>query len=168
MSRRDRLIKTLNQQKQKKNLILVDMYIENEGCQLVSTFLKSYPHYAEVDLKSNKITSNGLLKLCEAFQNMNNLKVLSLNNNYLGTDNRGMEGLYSLLVSMNSSLEELNLRNNQINDGSVKVIADFIKDSGCLRKLDLRYNKISTLGGEILLMALDRKEYPVQVQITGN
>lgn len=60
------------------------MYITDEGCPLVANFLQNYPNYNEVDLKSNKLTPNGLLKLCKAFRVMKNLQILSLSNNYIG------------------------------------------------------------------------------------
>ena len=127
--RREKLIDTLKKQKDTKNLILVDMLITDEGCATVTKFLKKNPHFEEVDLKSNKITPTGFLKLCNAFKHMKKLKVLSLNSNYLGEDPRAMEGLYTLLVNANSTIQVLNLKNNEIKVDSIKPIADFIKDS---------------------------------------
>ena len=105
------------------------MNLTDKGCPLISIFLKNYPGYFEVDFKSNKLTSNGFLKLCEAFRNKKDLQILSLNNNYLGQDTRGLEGLYTLLVSQNLNIKEVNLRNNEINDEGAKIIASIIKDS---------------------------------------
>ena len=58
--------------------------ITEEGCPLVAKFLLKNPDFVEVDLKSNKITPNGLMKLCSSLKHMKKLKVLSLNSNFLG------------------------------------------------------------------------------------
>jgi len=72
------------------------MNIADDGCHIVSKFLKKHANFHHIDLKSNKITSSGLNKLCGAFRYMKDLKILSLNSNYLGQDSFGLEPLYTL------------------------------------------------------------------------
>ena len=146
----------------------MDQYITDEGCPLVANFLKTHSHFQEVDLKSNKITPNGFLKLCEGLREMKRLSVLAVNNNYLGQDNRGLEGLYSLMVNMDLQIKELYLRNNEINDDNLKPLLAILQESKSLCQLDLRMNKITTIGGEKILKVLDSASWPVQVLITGN
>jgi Leucine-rich repeat (LRR) protein len=166
--RRKQLIKALNAQKELPALTLVDKYITDEGCPLVANFLKTNSGFREVDLKSNKITPNGFLKLCEAFRVMKNLRTLSLNNNYLGQDNRALEGLYSVMINLDTNIEELNLRNNDIGDENLSPLLALIAEAKNLQKLDLRFNKLTTLGGEKLLNTLSHARRRIQVQITGN
>jgi len=121
--------------------MLADMNIEDEGCPIVANFLSEHPHFTSIDLKSNKITSSGLNKLCGSFRHMENLEILSLNSNYLGQDPFGLEGLYTLFQGK-CSIQQVNLRNNGLMDDSCKTLAAIINTGGNLRRLDLRWNKI--------------------------
>jgi Ran GTPase-activating protein (RanGAP) involved in mRNA processing and transport len=89
------------------------MNISDKGCKAVANFLSENSHFVVIDLKSNKISSSGLNKLCSSFRQMKNLKILSLNSNYLGQDTLGLESLYTLLQGK-CNIRQLNLRNNNL------------------------------------------------------
>ncbi|XP_060795422.1 leucine-rich repeat-containing protein 45 isoform X2 [Neoarius graeffei] len=71
-------------------------------------------------------------------------------------------------LASNSSLIQLDLRNNQINHQGAAEIALALKRNSVLRELDLRWNNIGLLGGRALLEALLQNRTLLQLEMAGN
>ncbi len=108
---------------------------------MIAEFLAKNQQFTSIELKGNKITPHGFQGICDQLKKMRGLTRIGLDSNQIGVNQRGTDQLFSL-VSMNPNIQELDLRDNEISDSSVKSIVDMIKEVTGLRKLDLRWNKI--------------------------
>ena len=71
-------------------------------------------------------------------------------------------------LSVNQSLEELDLRNNKIGPQTATQLAHALKHNTYLRRLDLRWNHIGVVGGRALLDLLKWNKTLVYLDVTGN
>uniref|UniRef100_A0A3Q1CJJ8 Uncharacterized protein n=1 Tax=Amphiprion ocellaris TaxID=80972 RepID=A0A3Q1CJJ8_AMPOC len=71
-------------------------------------------------------------------------------------------------LASNTSMKQLDLRNNQINHHGASELALALKRNNTLEVLDLRWNNIGLLGGRSLLEALQKNKSIVQLEMAGN
>ncbi|KAI5617649.1 leucine-rich repeat-containing protein 45 [Silurus asotus] len=148
-------------------LILSDCMLSEEGIKL---FLKGLCFNTTVkllDLKGNNLRGAGAEALGKLLMRNKTLQRLVLEWNAIGMWEEGFSVFCEGLAS-NSSLTQLDLRNNQINHQGAAEIALALKRNSILRELDLRWNNIGLLGGRALLEALQQNHTLLQLEMAGN
>jgi Ran GTPase-activating protein (RanGAP) involved in mRNA processing and transport len=79
----------------------------------------------------------------------------------------GLQTLCSALHH-NTSLQELDIRNNQIQASGAQIIADLIRANKTLKKIDLKWNDIGRQGGSYILHAVQENTMIQYIELTGN
>jgi Ran GTPase-activating protein (RanGAP) involved in mRNA processing and transport len=92
---------------------------------------------------------------------------LSLEWNCVGIWETGINAIADAL-SVNQSIEELDLRNNKIGPQSASILAHQIKHNTTLRRLDLRWNNVGLVGGRALLDVLKWNKTVLYLELAGN
>ena len=104
------------------------------------------PFIDELHLQGNNISSFGMQQICQSLTNTSTrVKVINMQWNNIGN---GLEGIKALLqmVKTNSSVVQVDIRNNYIGNDMVDQIAMIIKDSRGLKSLLLGWNQINNDG----------------------
>ena len=70
-------------------------------------------------------------------------------------------------ISVNSSVEVLDLSNNQICQGGARLLCLALKRNKTLKSLDMRWNNIGVVGGREFLSALQHNKTLVALQLAG-
>ncbi|XP_034551819.1 NACHT, LRR and PYD domains-containing protein 3-like [Notolabrus celidotus] len=109
------------------------------SCAHLASAMKSNPsHMKEVDLSKNKIKDGGVILLCEALQTPQ-CKLTYLRIDRCGLTEDCCTSLASALMSNPSSLRELELSNNDLQDSGVKLLCVGLESPHCrLKALRLR------------------------------
>jgi Leucine Rich repeat len=87
--------------------------------------------------------------------------------NCLGIWDIGIRGI-SEALSINESLQTIDLRNNKIGPQSCAVMAACLKHNTTLRRVDLRWNSMGLLGGKAFADLLQLNKTLTDVEVTGN
>ncbi|KAK3529234.1 hypothetical protein QTP70_021919 [Hemibagrus guttatus] len=172
--------KTLQNDTLFTQLILSDCMLSEEGTKLLLKGLCSNTTVKLLDLKGNNLRGAGaeaLGKLLVRNKTLQSAGYLSSSShvifrlvlewNALGMWEEGFSVFCEGLAS-NSSLIQLDLRNNQINHQGAAEIALALKRNSVLQELDLRWNNIGLLGGRALLEALQQNRTLLQLNMAGN
>lgn len=159
-----RLESKLSLQKGSTTLSLSDCFIGDEGCQVISKYLKENPIVHNLELRGNAITCTGLDTLSSSLGPKSSLKTLSLEWNNI-SDNLGVfaESLYR-----NSSLQILDLRNNRIGSEGAGFIAKILENNTSIQKIDLRWNELGLAGGRKILSSLQKPHFIKTLELSGN
>lgn len=80
------------------------------------------------------------------------------------------EGIKSIAdgLAVNSTLEEIDLRNNKIGPHGVQALALSIKHNTVLQKMDLRWNNSGIMGGRAFVDALKWNTVLLDIELAGN
>uniref|UniRef100_A0A672L3A3 Si:ch211-213a13.2 n=1 Tax=Sinocyclocheilus grahami TaxID=75366 RepID=A0A672L3A3_SINGR len=161
-----------------KNLIIVlflsvfslcECSITEEQCLILTSALKSNPsHLRELDLSENKIENKGVNYLCDVLKDsLCKLERLRLNDCNL-TD-KSCSALATVLGS-DTSLKELNLSNNNLQDSGVKLLCTGLKNIQCkLEILRLSDCSITEEGYKALASALrSNPSHLIELDLRGN
>lgn len=154
-------------QKNFPTLKLREVFLGDEGCAALAAFLESHDTFAELDLHGNNVTGVGIRYLTRYLVRTTALKELSLEWNSVGLSAQGMEELCAALAE-NTSIASVNLQNNKISEVSSAPLANLIRSTKTLQKLDLRWNEIGNDGIQALIPALERNQSLVELEIAGN
>lgn len=92
---------------------------------------------------------------------------MTLEWNCLGIWETGIAALADAL-SVNQTLEELDLRNNKIGPQGGATLANQLKHNTTLRRLDLRWNNVGMIGGRAFLDVLKWNKTVLYVELAGN
>ncbi|OMJ85729.1 hypothetical protein SteCoe_12925 [Stentor coeruleus] len=159
-----RLESKLSLQKGSTTLSLSDCFIGDEGCQVISKYLKDNPIVHNLELRGNAITCLGLDMLSSSLGSKSSLKTLSLEWNNI-SDNLGVfaESLYR-----NNSLQLLDLRNNRIGSEGAGFIAKILENNTSIQKIDLRWNELGLAGGRKILSSLQKPHFIKNLELSGN
>ncbi|OMJ74853.1 hypothetical protein SteCoe_26106 [Stentor coeruleus] len=159
-----RLESKLCLQKGSTTLSLSDCFIGDEGCQVLSKYLKENPIVHNLELRGNAITCSGLDMLSLSLGSKSSLKSLSLEWNNI-SDNLGVfaEALYR-----NNSLQFLDLRNNRIGSEGAGFISKILENNTSIQKIDLRWNDLGIIGGRKILSSLQKPHFIKNLELSGN
>lgn len=71
-------------------------------------------------------------------------------------------------MTVNQTLEELDVRNNKIGPQGVASLATSLKHNTSLKRLDLRWNNAGIIGGRAMVDMLKWNMIITDVELTGN
>ena len=118
--------------------------------------------------KGNNIHGDGTEYIAKVLRQNTSIKSLSLEWNSIGLMDTNAFPLFCESLSMNKSLKDLDLRNNQITHTSGLELCVAIQKNTCLQTLDLRWNSIGLVGGKGILSALKKNHTLTQLHLAGN
>ncbi|CAM9920179.1 unnamed protein product [Lampetra fluviatilis] len=148
-------------------LSLADCMLSEEGAAALVQGLCSNVRVRVLDLKGNNLRARGAEALAKLLRQNSSIQRLILEWNSLGVS----DASFSLLaesLGVNSSLAQLDLRNNQIDARGAGDIATALRRNGTLQELDLRWNNLGLLGGRALLEGLLQNRALVRLEAAGN
>jgi hypothetical protein len=148
-------------------VLLGDTLLGDDGCIVLSEALKKNDTIEVLELKGNNIRSDGAIALGKMLKVNQSIKTLVLEWNCLGIWESGFQGLVEPL-SMNSTLEDLDLRNNRIGPNGGVYLAKHLKSNTGLKRVDLRWNALGLIGGRALLDALKWNQTLLYLDLAGN
>nr|XP_021325358.1 uncharacterized protein rnh1 [Danio rerio] len=126
--------------------------LTEKSCSVLATVLSSKTILKELNLNNSRLLDSGVRVICEGLKNIVcELKILKLNK--CGLTEESCSALASVLRSDSSSLKDLDLSNNNLQDSGVKLLSDGLKDSK-LEILSLSDCSISEEGYKALASAL--------------
>ncbi|XP_020773844.1 leucine-rich repeat-containing protein 45 [Boleophthalmus pectinirostris] len=161
------LSRTLHKNHSVTELLLSDCMLSEEGAIALLTGLIGNTSLKVLDLKGNNLRAAGAEVLGRMLAQNNSLNRLVLEWNALGLWDEAFS-LFCEGLASNSSLKELDLRNNQINPQGASELSQALRRNNSLEMLDLRWNNIGLLGGRSLLEALQKNKCLVQLEMAGN
>uniref|UniRef100_A0A8C1LUB6 NACHT domain-containing protein n=1 Tax=Cyprinus carpio TaxID=7962 RepID=A0A8C1LUB6_CYPCA len=142
--------------------------LTEKSCSVLATVLSSKTILKEVNLNNSLLLDSGVKKICEGLKNpVCELKILKLCDCSL-TD-QSCSALATVLRS-NSTLKELDLSNNNLQDSGVKKLQNGLEDTNCtLENLRLSNCGISEEGYKALASALrSNPSHLIELDLTGN
>ena len=129
--------------------------------------MEEHDVHSELDLHGNNISGKGIINLSRYLSKTINLKELCLEWNNLGNSNDAFE-VFCSAIGENSSIINLDLRNNCITEAGATALAALIRSNTCLKKLDLRWNEIGTDGIRTIIPSLERNKFLTEFELSGN
>ena len=151
-------------------LSFADAFLGDAGCMRVCERFRDSSVLQHLDLKGNCIGLGGAEALADLVRHSRSLLVLALEWNAVGSCDAGVRALASAL-ERNSSLTELDLRNNCIGPEGGVALARALRGNSSLRVLDLRWNELGSGGGHALCSAVggDKGNHSLlELRLTGN
>lgn len=138
----------------------------SNGCKGLNKLLKNNKVLAMIDIADNSIGNEGIRNMLKGVDpHESNIAYINLSNN--GLSQGCINELSNLLNS--SSLQEIRLKENQLNDFSAQELAYFFYRGKCqLSKLDLSYNCLTSSGAAILSHALKLNPYLTHLNLENN
>uniref|UniRef100_A0A672QY26 NACHT domain-containing protein n=1 Tax=Sinocyclocheilus grahami TaxID=75366 RepID=A0A672QY26_SINGR len=113
---------------------LNDCDLTDRSCSALATILGSDTNLKELNMNNNNLQDSGVKLLCTGLENIKcELEILSLRK--CGLTEESCSALATVLRS-NSSLKELDMSNNNLQDSGVKKLQNGLEDTNCaLQKL---------------------------------
>ncbi|NXQ37467.1 LRC45 protein, partial [Alaudala cheleensis] len=148
-------------------LALGDCGLSEEGARLLLHGLCSNTTVKSLDLKGNNLRSVGAEALGKLLRQNQAIRSLTLEWNSLGLWEESFS-LFCQGLRANSSLQRLDLRNNQINQHGAAELGLALAHNSSLQQLDLRWNNIGLLGGRALLNCLRSNRTLKRLELAGN
>ena len=71
-------------------------------------------------------------------------------------------------LARNSSLTELDLRNNGISSTGAGALGEMLAKNTSLKRIDLRWNNLGASGGKAILDGLQRNSSVIELTLAGN
>uniref|UniRef100_A0A672L988 Si:ch211-213a13.2 n=1 Tax=Sinocyclocheilus grahami TaxID=75366 RepID=A0A672L988_SINGR len=158
----------MNPQCKLEILHLCECSITEEQCLILTSALKSNPsHLRELDLSENKIENKGVNYLCDVLKDsLCKLERLRLNDCNL-TD-KSCSALATVLGS-DTSLKELNLSNNNLQDSGVKLLCTGLKNIQCkLEILRLNNCELTEKSCSVLATVLSSKTILKEINLNNS
>uniref|UniRef100_A0A672L6K2 Si:ch211-213a13.2 n=1 Tax=Sinocyclocheilus grahami TaxID=75366 RepID=A0A672L6K2_SINGR len=108
--------------------------LTEKSCSVLATVLSSKTILKEINLNNSHLLDSGVKEICEGLKNpVCELKILKLSNCALTEES--YSALASVLNSDSSSLKDLDLSDNNLQDSGVKLLSDGLKENCKLEKL---------------------------------
>ncbi|XP_074116568.1 leucine-rich repeat-containing protein 45 [Sminthopsis crassicaudata] len=148
-------------------VLLSDCMMSEEGSKLLIQGLCSNTVVKYLDLKGNNLRAMGAEALGKLLRQNKSIQSLILEWNNLGM----WEESFSLFcegLRANTTLQQLDLRNNQINHKGAEELAMALKNNSTLQDIDLRWNNIGLLGGRAIVNCLSNNKTLRKLELAGN
>lgn len=120
-----------------------------------------------LDLKGNNLRAAGAEALGKLLRQNKSIQSLTLEWNSLGPWEDAFATFCGALAA-NSTLRQLDLRNNQISHKGAEELALALRSNASLQQLDLRWNHIGLLGGRALANCLPSNRTLWRLELAGN
>ncbi|XP_047401740.1 leucine-rich repeat-containing protein 45 isoform X3 [Sciurus carolinensis] len=159
--------KLLQNQALLTELVLSDCMLSEEGTTLLLQGLCANTVMKLLDLKGNNLRAAGAEALGKLLRQNQSIQSLTLEWNNLGTWEDAFATFCGGLAA-NSTLQQLDLRNNQISHKGAEELALALKGNATLQQLDLRWNNIGLLGGRALVNCLPSNRTLWRLDLAGN
>uniref|UniRef100_A0A8C4V2D5 Leucine rich repeat containing 45 n=1 Tax=Falco tinnunculus TaxID=100819 RepID=A0A8C4V2D5_FALTI len=117
--------------------------------------------------QGNNLRNVGAEALGKLLRQNKSIRSLILEWNSLGVWEEGFS-FFCQGLGANNFLQQLDLRNNQINHQGAGDLAMALKQNASLQELDLRWNNIGLLGGRALLNCLHSNKTLKRLELAGN
>uniref|UniRef100_A0A8C2EGM5 Uncharacterized protein n=1 Tax=Cyprinus carpio TaxID=7962 RepID=A0A8C2EGM5_CYPCA len=142
--------------------------LTEKSCSVLATVLSSKTILKEMNLNNSRLLDSGVKEICEGLKNpVCDLKILKLCKCELTEES--CSALASVLSSDSSSLKNLDLSNNNLQDSRVKLLSDGLKENCKLEKLKLSNCSITEKGYKALASALrSNPSHLIELDLTGN
>lgn len=121
----------------------------------------------KLDLKGNNIRGPAAEALGKVLRHNKSILSLCLEWNALGM----LDNAFTIFcegVAANSTLQALDLRNNQISHDSAAELCRALKQNSSIRSLDLRWNNVGLLGGRAIVEMLQTNKTLTRIELAGN
>ncbi|XP_041580758.1 leucine-rich repeat-containing protein 45 isoform X2 [Vulpes lagopus] len=148
-------------------VVLSDCMLSEEGASLLLQGLCANTIVRFLDLKGNNLQAAGAEALGQLLRQNKSIQSLTLEWNNLGSWDDAFATFCGALAG-NSALQQLDLRNNQINHKGAEELALALACNTSLQQLDLRWNSIGLLGGRALVNCLPRNRGLWRLELAGN
>uniref|UniRef100_A0A672QYI7 Uncharacterized protein n=1 Tax=Sinocyclocheilus grahami TaxID=75366 RepID=A0A672QYI7_SINGR len=127
-----------------------------KSCQVLATVLSSKTILKEMNLNNSHLLDSGVKEICEGLKNpVCELKILNLRK--CGLTEKSCSALATVLRS-NSSLKELDMSNNNLQDSGVKKLQTGLENTNCtLKKLRLNNCELTEKSCSVLATVLSSK-----------
>ncbi|XP_074080953.1 leucine-rich repeat-containing protein 45 [Macrotis lagotis] len=148
-------------------VLLSDCMMSEEGSKLLIQGLCSNTVLRYLDLKGNNLRAIGAEALGKLLRQNKSIQSLILEWNNLGM----WEESFSLFcegLGANTTLLQLDLRNNQINHKGAEELALALKNNSTLQEIDLRWNNIGLLGGRAIVNCFSNNRTLRKLELAGN
>eukprot|EP00980_Cylindrotheca_fusiformis_P028674 scaffold22635_cov134-Cylindrotheca_fusiformis.AAC.2 len=134
---------------------MVALWLENNeihanGAEAVSHIIEASPSLRYLYVSHNMVNNSGIVKISQAASRQ--LEVFHIGDNEIGP--AGARVVADVLLDENSTIRNLVLESNHLEDQGAIVIADGLKRNMNVLSLDLRYNRIGQAGLDALLEVL--------------
>ncbi|XP_050959298.1 LOW QUALITY PROTEIN: NACHT, LRR and PYD domains-containing protein 12-like [Labeo rohita] len=162
------LIRLLGVIKTSKRALLNDCGLTDKSCSALATVLGSDTSLKELNMSNNNLQDSGVKLLCTGLKNMKcHLEILRLND--CGLTDKSCSALATVLGS-DTSLKELNMSNNNLQDSGVKLLCTGLENMKChLEILRLSDCSITEEGYKALASALrSNPSHLIELDLTGN
>jgi len=147
------VISALNRQPQLEELDLELLSMGRNACTALTNLLQNTTkHLQTLNLSGNNIDDKGVEDLIQALANggsSKSLKLLDLSDNQTITI-EGWKTVSTLLERADSSLEKLNISENNIGNKGALIIANALRDNSKLKALRLHQTNITAEGWEYI------------------
>ncbi|XP_073699549.1 uncharacterized protein [Garra rufa] len=154
--------------KTSKRALLNDCGLTDKSCSALATVLGSDTSLKELNMSNNNLQDSGVQLLCTGLENMKcHLEILRLND--CGLTNKSCSALATVLES-DTSLKELNMSNNNLQDSGVKLLCTGLENMKChLEIMRLSNCSITEEGYKALASALrSNPSHLIELDLTGN
>ncbi|ELW68189.1 Leucine-rich repeat-containing protein 45 [Tupaia chinensis] len=148
-------------------LVLSDCMLSEDGAALLLHGLCANSVLRLLDLKGNNLRAVGAEALGKLLRQNRAIQSLTLEWNSLGTWEEAFATFCGGLAA-NSTLQQLDLRNNQISHKGAEALALALKGNAALQQLDLRWNNVGLLGGRALVSSLPSSRTLWRLELAGN
>jgi Ran GTPase-activating protein (RanGAP) involved in mRNA processing and transport len=149
------------------HLNLSDCLLLPQGFEALLEGLAKNTRLHTLELRGNNIQGTMTCVLAKLLKVNSSLKRLLLEWNCLGTTKESFS-LFCAALAVNTGLEVLDLRNNQLNAEAAIELATALHKNKSIRHLDLRWNSIGVAGAKAIWDAL-RTNFTLQnIQLCGN
>ncbi|XP_008826531.1 leucine-rich repeat-containing protein 45 isoform X1 [Nannospalax galili] len=159
--------KLLQNQTVLTELILSDCMLSEEGATLLFQGLCANTIVQFLDVKGNNLRAAGAEALGKLLRQNRSIQSLTLEWNNIGAWEDAFATFCGALAA-NSTLQQLDLRNNQISHKGAEELALALKGNTSLQQLDLRWNNIGLLGGRALVNCLPSNRTLWRLDLAGN
>ncbi|XP_048012887.1 NACHT, LRR and PYD domains-containing protein 12-like isoform X2 [Megalobrama amblycephala] len=154
--------------KASRRALLNNCNLTDKSCSAMATVLESNTNLKELNMNNNKLQDSGVKLLCTGLMNIKcKLEILRLNDCNL-TD-KSCSALAAVLGS-DTSLKELNMNNNKLQDSGVKILSTGLMNIKCkLEILRLRCCYMTDEGCSALTSALkSNPSHLRELDLSGN